>query len=465
MNHRNKLHDGPARRLLAIGIGILLCLSFLLPTSMEAADQTSDRTEGNKPKLIYMIPVENTIEQGLQSFLERSFKEAKNAGADQIILRVNTFGGRVDSAIEIGQLIRESDIPTLAYVEGKALSAGSYLSLNADQIVMSPGSTIGAAAVVDGAGNRVEDSKVISAWVAFMRAAAEHSGRNPLYAAGMVDDQLVVEVPEIDKTFEKGELIAFSAEQAQQVGFAEAKASTMDQVLDWLQADESQIVELELTFFEQLATWITSPIIATLLLFIGLAGVVMELLIPGFGIPGIAGLLAFGLYFFGNMVAGFAGLEHIVLFAVGVVLLIAEMFIPSFGILGTSGVVSLMTGVVFAAYDTGQAFVSLGIAAVAAVIFLAVMIRIFKHKGIWNRFILRDELQSQNGYVSQMDRKHLLHVEGKALSDLRPSGVAIINGVRTDVVSSGGYIDEGSAIRVIQVEGTRVVVELISDQA
>ena len=76
------------------------------------------------------------------------------------------------NAEQIGHFIRENKIPTTAFVEGKAVSAGTYIALNADNIVMQPGSTIGAAAVVDGSGDLIDNPKTISFWTSEMSESA-----------------------------------------------------------------------------------------------------------------------------------------------------------------------------------------------------------------------------------------------------------------------------------------------------
>ena len=414
--------------------------------------------------LVYVIPVEQTIESGLESFLKRGIEEAEKAGADVIVLRINTLGGAVNAAIGIGEAIRSSRVPTVAFVQGKAISAGSYIALNADQIVMAPGSSIGAAAVVDISGNRVTDSKTIAAWAGQMRSAAEINGRNPDYAEGMVDDSKVIEVPEIGKTFGKGELISFTAEEALKAGYAETVASDLTGVLEHLGMEDAAVETVEPTVSERLARFLTNPAVMTILLLLGFGGIAFELLAPGFGVPGIVGVCAFVLFFFGNIVAGFAGIEHIILFVAGIILLVLELFIPSFGILGVSGFICLVLGIVLAQANITQALSSLGISLLVVVVIMVFGFRRLKDRGIWNRFVLRDEFKSESGYVPTEPKDHLLGQTGTALTVLRPAGIARIGDERVDVVTDGEYVEAGRRVKVIHVEGTRVVVREIGEQ-
>jgi membrane-bound serine protease (ClpP class) len=407
---------------------------------------------------IVVVPVHQSIETGLQKFLGRALKEAEEARAMYVILDIDTLGGRVDSAEEIGEMLRGSTVPTLAYVHGKAVSAGSYIALSATQIAMEPGSSIGAAAVVDAAGNEIESIKVVSHWSSEMRAAAELRGRNPIIAEAMVDKNVGVIMQEIGRNVPKGQLVSLTAEEALKVGYAETLAKNLDDVIRFIGGTEHPVIQMQLTPAENFSRYITQPWVSMLLLFVGIAGIAIELFVPGFGVPGIIGLLGFGLYFFGHFIAGFAGVEDIALFIAGVVLLIIEIFVSSFGILGILGIACLFSGVVMAAYNTKQAAMNLSIALVLAVIVVAVVIRVFKHRGVWNRFILREELTTEKGYTSSRQRIDLLGKSGMAITPLRPAGTITVADERVDVVTYGEFIPVNKQVVIVQVEGSRIIV-------
>ncbi|CAG7619909.1 nodulation protein NfeD [Paenibacillus allorhizosphaerae] len=449
------LHAVRVRWLLA-AMAVLLVLTLFPGLERKASAET-----GSPPAAapVVIIPVHHTIETGLEQFLMRAFREAQEMRAMHIILDIDTLGGRVDSAEEIGELIRGSTIPTIAYVHGKAVSAGSYIAMNAGKIAMEPGSSIGAAAVVDAAGNEVESVKVVAHWSSQMKSAAELRGRNSRIAEAMADKNVGVTMPEIGRTVEKGQILSLTAEEALKVGYAETIANNVQEVVRFIKAEGHPVVNIELSAAERFARFITQPWVSMLLLFIGIAGVAIEIFVPGFGIPGILGLIGFGLYFFGHYIAGFAGVEDLVLFALGILLLLIEVFVSSFGILGILGAISLISGVVMAAYNTQKAMLNLGLAFILAVIVVAIVIKYFKHRGVWNRFILREQLTSEKGYTSAKSRTDLIGMTGRALTPLRPSGTALFGEERVDVVTSGDFIPAGRDVVVVQSEGTRVVVK------
>lgn len=454
INRKRMIEWSRRVRLVLLLMLSVIPLTGVLIGSVSAADSPSGGS-------VYVIPVQQTVQSGLASFLDRALQEAEEAKASLVVLEIDTPGGRLDTAEQIGERIRSSTVPTVAFVTGKAASAGAYLALNAGDIAMAPGSAIGAAMIVDQYGNAIENPKLVSFWSSQMKSAAELNGRNPAIAIGMVDPNKVVEMKELGDTKEKGQILSLSAEEALKVGYTDTIAKTVDEVIAWKGLSDRPVVDLNPSFAEKLSEFLTSPGITILLLIIGIAGVAIEMLVPGFGLPGIIGLVGFGLYFFGQSIAGFAGMEAIVLFVIGIGLLVAEIFIPSFGILGILGIAALIFGISMGAYDSGTAIQSFGIAVAIAAVIVAVFAYIFRKRGIWNRFILSEQLTTEKGYVPQISRERWVGREGVTLSLLRPSGLAEVDGQRLDVISSGEYIEKGTPIRVVSVDGTRILVKEI----
>ncbi|KQL48967.1 serine protease [Brevibacillus choshinensis] len=436
----------PAIRPLRVMLSLLSLLTGLM---MLVSGQTASAATYQKA---FWIPVDNTIERGLESFLKRAFLEAEQQQADLVILDINTPGGEVNAAGEIGQLIRQAPMHVVAYIDNQAFSAGTYIALNANEIVMTPGSSMGAATPIDMAGNAA-DVKVISAWSKQMQSAAKLNDRNPDVARAMV---------EIDTDFPglkgKGTVLSLDALTAEKVGYADRVVAGKDELLSKLGVKSDAVQKIEPTAGERVARWVTSPVIMSLLLVIGLVGIVVELFAPGFGVAGTISLVSFGLYFFGHFVAGFANWLHIALFIIGIFLMIMEIFLPG-GIVGAIGFISIVTGLVMAAYDTQQGLASLGIAVVITVIITVLLVKRFGVKGLFNKFILGDTQRNEEGYVAPKDQRDLLHKEGIALTPLRPAGMVKVDGKRVDAVSMGGFVAAGTPIVVIQVEGTRVVVQ------
>ncbi|RFB17562.1 nodulation protein NfeD [Bacillus sp. HNG] len=436
------------RVLLYLSIILLPFILTLMPNkSSSAADQ-----------VVYIIPLEETVEKGLGAFIDRSITDAENKGADVIIFEINTPGGAVDAATKIGKRIQESTIPTVAYVNNDAISAGAFIALNADEIYMSHNGRMGAAGIIDQAGNTA-DEKAVSYWLSAMKGAAENNGRDPIYALAMADKE--IDLPELGA--EKGKFLTLTAKQALQVGYAEGVVKDRADLLKTLGFEKAAVEQAELSLAEKIARFITNPIVVSILLTIGSLGLVVELYSPGFGIPGIMGISALLLFFYGHLVAGLAGLESIILFVVGIVLILLEFVLPG-GIIGLIGLGAILTSFFLAGSSMMVISISLLVALVATIIVSIILVKIFGKKlHVFKKIILFDSTNSESGYVSNKNRDDLIGKQGIALTTLRPSGTAIINDERLDVVTQGNYIERNTRVEVIKTEGSRIVVREVPD--
>lgn len=423
---------------------LIFCLSSFALTSAQA--DTSAHP-------VFVIPVENEIETGLAATLKHAFQEADAAGAEAIVLDIDTLGGRIDAAVEIADHIRSSQVPVIAYIRGQAISAGAYLAMNATHIAMAPGSTIGAAEVRNSDGSPV-DPKIVAFWRSEMIAAAEIRGRDEKIAIGMVDRN--TEIPGLK---ERGELVSLSAQQAVEHKIADGVYPSLQDVLTHYGYQDATIQHFEPSFAEKIARFVTKPAVVPILLILGLIGLAAELFLPGHLLPGLIGLLCLGLYFFGSMVAGFAGWEAVILFVVGIILLVAEIFVAGFGILGVLGIVSICTSVVMAAYDTTYGLKVMLLAMAAASVVSWVLFKYFGHLGVWNRLIHTDVQDKSQGYTPGRNLRHMMYQVGRTVTPLRPSGTAVFNGQRFDVVSDGAFLQVGTEVQIVLIEGTRIVVK------
>lgn len=413
---------------------------------------------GNQ-KIVYVVPVEETVEKGLHAFLKRAMTTAEKEHADAVIFELNTPGGAVDAAGEIGKLFTSSDVKTIAFVNKKALSAGAYIALNADQIYMAPGSTIGSAAIIDQQGNTA-GKKAESYWIAAMRSAAEESGRDPIYAQAMAD----VEIDLQQYGAGKGKLLTLTADQAIEVGYSEGTVGDLDELLVKLGYEDADVRSLEESFAEKAARFITHPVVVPILLTIGSLGLVLELYSPGFGVPGFMGLSALLLFFYGHMVAGLAGFETFILFIVGIALIIAELFLPG-GIAGAIGAIAILGSLFLASDNVIHMAISIIIAIGVSILASIIMIRVFgKKMSLFKKIILTDSTNTESGYVSNRNRIELLGIEGVTITPLRPSGTVLIGSERVDVVSEGEFIKKDQKVAVVKVEGSRVVVRTVNKE-
>lgn len=410
------------------------------------------RAAKNEAAPVALLPIEGIIDSGMKTFVRHALAEAGRSGAAAVILELDTPGGYLQAAQDIRKLLDDFPGPVYAFVCPHALSAGAYLALAADAIYMAPGSALGAAEprVL---GREETDEKLLSAWETEMRAVAERRGRDSQVAAAMVRREIA-----IDGVVEKGNLLTLTTGEALALGYSEGTVEGRGALLENIGLPRAEIVSYSPRFLDQFAGWITHPVVATLLLIAGIAGLVIELFTAGFGLFGFISLLSFAFYFGGHYAAGLAEYWILILFGFGIVLLLIEAFIPGFGVFGITGILSIMASIVLAAPSIGTGLLMFFAALVLSAFLAFWAYRFFERRGTLRRIFLADEARTELGFVTAADCRDLCGLEGTALTPLRPAGTAQIGNRRIDVISEGEFIPAGAPVKVVLVEGVRVVV-------
>ncbi len=448
-------------------------------SSNPPALEDSGATSAGNQALVYQIPIEDQIGPALLYVIRRGVAEASQANADAIIFTMNTPGGRVDITRDILGIIQEIDVPVYTFVVRDAYSAGAIIALATPHIYMAPGSVIGAATpLMMGLTGGVEtmpeavEEKMTSAVAALVRAAAEQGGHSTELAEAMVRREIEYKIG-TNVVSKAGELLTLTASEAEGV-LSEGTVDDLDAMLDAIGLSGAEIKKLEVTSAEKLARVIAA--IAPFLLMIGLGGIYLEIKTPGIGLPGIVGATALVLFFFGHHIAGLAGMEDVVIFIIGFSLLFIEVFItPGFGVLGISGIalilVSLLNamswqvpGEILPDFSGGGATIQHAITNLALGMLGAVILGVtaghFLPKSRAVRpLVLQQSTDKEGGFTAAHDHSELLGKEGTAEMNLHPAGRAVIDGNRVNVIAQGEFIGKGSAIKVVEAHGSRIVVQ------
>lgn len=417
-------------------------------------------------KIVYVAPIEGIIDLGLAPFVQRVLDDATRNGAAAVVLEINTFGGRVDGAVLIRDALLNAQVSTVAFVNKRAISAGALISLAAEKIVMADGSTIGAATPVQmgqpGSPVQPVEEKTVSYVRKEFRATAESRRRPPLIAEAMVDADVA-----IPGLIEKGKLLTLTTAEALKYKVADFRAQTMDDVLKQLGLAGAEIRPAIPNWAENLVRWLTHPVVSSLLISMGILGIILELRTPGFGLPGLFGIASLALFFWGHWLVQLAGWEELLLIGGGLLLLALEFFvIPGFGIAGVVGILALLGGLSLSLVGVGASWTFILEAAVRVIFSLLLalalsllMLKIFPRLPFGRRLILETGLAAGEGYISMDEsEQRWLGKTGTTHSPLRPAGIASIEGERLDVVSDGEFIEPDAAIVVVRVDGGRIVV-------
>ena len=428
-------------------------------------------------EVVYHVPIQDVIDLGLPSFVERAIAQAEEDGASAIIFDIDTFGGRVDGATQIKDAILSCKVPTVAFINRRAISAGALIALSCEKVIMTGGGTIGAVTAVDLSGKKASE-KVISYMREEMASTAEIRGRSALIAQAMVDEEISFESVVIDgdtvvaddlQGSKEGKLITLSTEKALKYKMADDKAETFTEVLDLLDLTNAKVVDLRVSWSEKLVRFLTDPIVSSLLMTLGFLGLLFELQSPGWGIPGTIGIVCLALFFGATLFTNLAELTELLVILVGIVLVLIEiLLIPGFGLVGIIGGLTILAGLfmillpahpLYLDYDNALRGLIIGI--IGGLIGLFFLGRVVIRTKFWQKITLPFSERSSEGYSTSIGLEELVGVMGVAVTNLRPSGWVTVDERRVFVVSEGDYIANGDPVKILSVDGNRVVVRNI----
>lgn len=470
---------------------LYLCLVLaLMGSSARAESNATPSAVTGGP--VYIIPVKGMIEPALLYVIRRGVVEAEQSGASAIVLSMDTLGGRLDAATEIVRLMQSVKVPTYTFVEKNAISAGAIIALSTDNIFMAPGSVIGDAMPImmsptGGAQEMPEaiQEKTVSAVSALIRAAAQESGHDPQLAEAMVRRELEYKIGD-ELISPAGQLLTLTNLEAErEVGPPEARrkllsSGTHESLSAMLEAEglgAHPTRALEVTSAERIARFIAA--LSPLLLMAGLLGLYLEFKTPGFGLPGLLGILALALFFWGHHIAGLAGMEELLIFLVGIGLILIEIFVlPGFGFPGVLGIMLVVWSLLSAMMhrlpggswlpslpELQLPLFKLSLAIILSGLAAAILGKFLPKTSLYGHLVLKQATATGLGYsAGPADSATLLGSIGLALTALRPGGAMLLNDRRMDVVTRGEFVEANTRVRVVEAHGNRIVVESVPQE-
>ncbi len=447
---------------------------------------------------VIVIPIENEIEPGLYTFLKRAVKDAEEQKPEAIIFEINTFGGQVETALDIVELITSIKIHTVAYVKVKAISAGALIALSCNDIVMQEHTTIGDVApiMVGQEGPVMMGEKFQSPLRAKFRSLAQKNnypvklseafvstdkeiieavyknGTKKLLTGVELADMSQAEKDEIVKKktiVPKGELLTLSANEAFELGFSRKTVKNIDDALEFLKVKSMEVIRIDKKRSETLLILMNK--IAPFLILIGLFAIYMEIKTPGFGLFGIIGIISFALFFGTKYIVGLANHIEMVLFITGVALLFIEIFVfPGYGIIAVTGITLMLVS----AFLAMQTFVipktpwdfslfKANLLVIGSMFAISIPLFIFalfsaSRLVLFTRLGHQTSEQTSEGFAPAENYTSLIGKKGHVLTTLRPAGMVEIDGRRLDVVADGDFINPEEKIIVTETIGNRIVV-------
>jgi membrane-bound serine protease (ClpP class) len=317
----------------------------------------------------------------------------------------------------------------------------------------------------------IASEKEISAVRSLFRATAEFRGRQPRVAEAMVDSDVVVE-----GLIEEGKLLTLTANEAETWGYSDGMAEELADLLTKEGLADAKVRPFPFRLVDKALQVITSPWVAGLLIAVGVLGLIVEMMIPGFGIAGVLGLAALGTFFWSHFYVGLSGWESLAFFIGGLVAILLEIFVftaADFGLAGLAGLFliglgfySSMVGPFTSEQQVTAALLAVSLGLVAVLILSIVMLmRLPKSKLRFGGMILSSVISGRAfDKTSSKNESPWIGRQGTALTDLRPVGAADFSGERLDVNCEEGYLPKGTLVVVVRDEGFRKVVRRAKEE-
>ena len=530
--------------------------------------------DGGDSKEVYLLKIDDQYDPIMSGYITRGVKLAEEAKAGLIIIELNTPGGMLHSSWEISSSLLSTQIPTLAWVNKDAASAGGATVISCNNIVVARGGTFGAVVPVIQLIGPPEElgPKYVSYMKKQMGSAAEANGYYPRLAEAMTDKRMEVSYLEywewadanketlqkkglnVDNIPEKlafyremerknkeewekkrttpastappsvpvylsfplddssvsekkkdddsdiinprardwrddlgdkwfisasGQPLTLTTAEAIDLKVALAEVNSINEIFKlekYKHLEGAKIVEVKKSWSEKSAKLLI-PFSGLLLIF-GIIGIATEIKVPGFGAPGILGITCLALFFFVNFGYSMSEWLNIALFILGLVLLAVELFlIPGFGITGITGIILMIIGIFLTllrkpipelpvpSVAITAAVIRLVAYLIGGFILILILFRyVLPHTPAYNRIVLTSAENKSEGYHASEgslleNAEYLVGKTGMSLSTLRPSGKALFDGIRYDVVTDGDMINKDERVVIIEVKGNRIVVK------
>jgi membrane-bound serine protease (ClpP class) len=456
---------------------------------------------------IYIISVKGMVEPGMAAYIKRSLESIQSKADDVVIFKLDTFGGRVDSAIDIVDSI--TNIPkgtTVAFVEKRAISAGALIALSSDRLIMKHNTFIGDCAPIisTSEGQKMAGEKVETVLRAKFRSLARKNNYPVALAESMVSLDMEVYQIEMDgkKLFMdknayddlteekkqkitskktvvvKGELLTMDDVEAFNLGFSRKSVADIDEALQFLGYEDLDIIKVEESWSETFVRFL-QPLLPILML-IGIGGLYMEMKAPGFGLPGAIGIVFLCIVFFNQYLVGLADYTEFLLLIFGILLMGVEIFVfPGFGVAGVTALIIIGVGFVLSlqkfvipdpSFPWEKSLLIANMAKVLGTFMLAFVLSIFMVRFALPRlsglFKSSPYLETTLGEFN-VDATSALTLNsgdrGIAYTILRPAGKVIINDQKLDAVTRGEFIEQGSPVMIDEIQKNRIIVKTASD--
>jgi membrane-bound serine protease (ClpP class) len=463
------------------------------------------------------IVLKGPINGEMNERVKRRVRQALGAKANVLILELACGGGDNEAAHDLAVFLselndsRREPVETIAYVTGRARDTAAFLAFACNKIVMQRkikqnGRVVQEGAVLGGFERYVLAHPTLEARIRSNLADIAEKKHYPrILAEGMLDRSLCIHAVKSTKeesarkyiskaeleadqqgeqrwqsvgvVKEENQYLTLTAEQARDLGVAREVVNNLEELCEREGVSRSEVRTADSDWLDGLVDFLRDPWTSVVLIMLGITCLILEMKMPGIGLPGIVSAICFLLFFWSHsQVSGQIVWLAFLLFLLGLILIGLEIFVvPGFGVTGISGIILVLGSIGLVAYGHwprsyeewvgyGQALGPFTLAIAAAIVSAFLLARYLPHIPYANRLILKP--QEENGELGEEaaetiypEMTALLGAIGVAATPLRPAGKVQFGDDFVDVVAEGSYVPPGTRVQVVEIEGNRIVVK------
>jgi membrane-bound serine protease (ClpP class) len=471
-----------------------------------------DPTIGDDVKPLW-IRIDGRVDSTKEAYLRRRIIQASQEGLNLLIFQINSEGGEESAADNVADLIDGvKNMKTVAYIDDRALGMSCLIPLACDEIVFRLDSKLGNLQhTIPSSGNpRLLDQDQIKLFADKAARLARNNHHPEAVARMMVDP--VAELVQAKDNQTGAVMFILASEMDLQPG----RYTVLDRIRDrqgerLLTLDDKDALAYGMTqnivkddgefkaifnlknksirvdtptWVDTIVTTLNTTWMRTLLLFIGMLMLILEIKVPGVGLPAIISALSFLLFFWSSYMNKTADELEIILFVVGLVCLGLELFVfPGVGVFGMSGVLLILVSVVMASHtfvwptqdseyrQMGGTLLQITLVLLGVMAGAVIIGRYFPSIPLFNRMVLKPEPYTPDEVDADPTAKpaatgdahyhYLIGETGRTTTVLRPSGKARIGDQLIDVTADGFFIERDTLVEVVDVQGSRVIVKRV----
>lgn len=424
------------------GLPVICCLALLAATAAGAESEP----------VIRFVDFGSMVNPITAKRITNAIDDAETSGDNLVLIQLDTPGGLVASMEEIVKRMLAAKVPVVVWVGpagARAASAGFFILIAADIGAMAPGTRTGAAAGIDLTGEIKEDTvlfkKVNEDLAAMIRSIADRRGRNveaceeAVFSAKAYEERVALEMGLIDLLAnDRDELVELL--DGREVRLFDGTTAT-------LRTAGARFVETEFSFAQGFMETLGIPVVAFLLLVIGLGGLYIEFTHPGLILPGVVGALCLVLFAFSTQILP-VSVIGVLLILLSVAMFILEIKVTSYGMLTLGGVLCLVFGsIMLIPGPIPEMKVPLEVilpVSIALALFCALVVRL--------------AVRAQRTRV-ETGVEGLVAEVGSVTEALDPEGKVFIHGEIWDARTGGDSIPVGTRVKVVRVDEMSLTVE------